>query len=308
MLSRFYRIDGTAAAPEQEGKVPVVLVLADDDGGPTANYHGTTVLTQVLRGMWPALGAGLDAAGLYRVAAVKPDDRDDLERVFRERGHGDEAFAGFLHELVLMNYGGRRLDPAFVQRAYALCAEGDVPTLCDEIQSCLWAPGLFLFKEYGIDPDFVVVGKGFPGGEYAASRIVFRSRFDVLPQFGALVTNGQEELAALAYLVTMTWAEQNAGFIDGVGRYYQERLAELASSHPDALAGHDGDRHMGALVFRELEAAKAFAARVDAAGIDISAQTYKADCPPVALTKLPLVADRAVVDLVVARMAEALAS
>ena len=51
------------------------------------------------------------------------------------------------------------------------------------------------------------VGKGFPGGEYPASRILFNDRMDDhLPQFGALVTNGQEELASLAYLITMRWA------------------------------------------------------------------------------------------------------
>ena len=40
-------------------------------------------------------------------------------------------------------------------------------------------------------------------------------------------------------------------------------------------------------------------------GIDASAQTYKADCPPVVLTKLPLIADLPVVDLLLDRMDEA---
>jgi len=31
-----------------------------------------------------------------------------------------------------------------------------------------------------------------------------------MPQFGTLVTNGQAELASLAYLVTMQWATANA--------------------------------------------------------------------------------------------------
>ena len=41
-------------------------------------------------------------------------------------------------------------------------------------------------------------------------------------------------------------------------------------------------------------------------GLDISVQTYKADCPPVALTKLPLIAGHEAVDMVISRMAEAL--
>ncbi len=47
-------------------------------------------------------------------------------------------------------------------------------------------------------------------------------------------------------------------------------------------------------------------ATLNAAGLDISAQTYKADCPPVVLTKLPLIADDQVVDFVLARMKAAL--
>src|SRR5213594_995907 len=109
----------------------------------------------------------------------------------------------------MMNYGGRLLSPEFLRRAYELCRSHDVPVVADEIQSCLWAPGLFLHREYGLRPSFVAIGKGFPGGEYAASRLLFSAAFDSLPLFGALVTNGQQELASLAYLVTMSWAAAN---------------------------------------------------------------------------------------------------
>lgn len=81
--------------------------------------------------------------------------------------------------------------------------------LCDEIQSCAWYDGLFLFRKYGLTPDFVSVGKGFPGGVYPASKILTSAAFDSLSQFGALVTNGQEELASLAYLVTMEFIGAN---------------------------------------------------------------------------------------------------
>jgi len=39
-------------------------------------------------------------------------------------------------------------------------------------------------------------------------------------------------------------------------------------------------------------------------GMDISAQTYKADCPPVVLTKIPLIADRAMIDFFMDQMNE----
>ena len=53
MLARFYRLDRTMQKPEYEGRVPVFLVMGDFDGGRTANYHGTTVLTQAFRDLWP---------------------------------------------------------------------------------------------------------------------------------------------------------------------------------------------------------------------------------------------------------------
>ena len=108
----------------------------------------------------------------------------------------DEALAGFCHEIIMMNYGAIRLEEAYLQAAYRLCRGSDTPVLCDEIQSCAWYEGLFLFRQYGLAPDFVSVGKGFPGGVYPASRLLLSGAFDALSQFGALVTNGQEELAS----------------------------------------------------------------------------------------------------------------
>ena len=206
----------------------------------------------------------------------------------------------------MMNYGGRLLSREFLQRAYELCREHDVPAVADEIQSCLWAPGLFLHREYGLRPSFVAIGKGFPGGEYAASRLIFSAAFDCLPQFGALVTNGQEELAALAYLVTMRWASANRDVIRQVGDYYAARLRNLAAQFPQIISSADGSRHMGCLRFRDTATATGFARLLVLRGIDISAQIYKADCPPSVLTKLPLIAGGEVVDFVLARMAEAL--
>jgi acetylornithine/succinyldiaminopimelate/putrescine aminotransferase len=286
----------------------VILVMGDDDGGLQANYHGTTVLTQMMRGMWPEAQAKLDTAGFWRVIPVRPNRIEDIRRAFTEYACGDHRIAGFFHEIVMMNYGARRLTPEYLQEAYALCEAHDVPTVVDEIQSCMWAPDLFLFREYGLRPSMVAIGKGFPGGEYPASRILFSSALDTMPQFGALVTNGQEELASLAYLVTMEWARANSAVTTALGDWYEDRLRALAAEYPAIVEGVDGQRHMSSLCFAALDQAKAFVAQLTRRGLDISAQTYKAHCPPVVLTKVPLIADRAMLDFVVATMREALES
>jgi len=301
ILARFYRPDDTMALPRYSGRIPVLLVVGDDDGSLKGNYHGTTMLTQVMRGMWPEFYGSLQERGI-RVEAIRPDSVEDLEAAFAHYEQDKFKIAGFFHELVMMNYGGRLLSREFLQRAYELCRQHDVPAVVDEIQTCLWAPGLFLHREYGLRPSFVAIGKGFPGGEYAASRILFSAAFDCLPQFGALVTNGQEELAALAYLVTMRWASANRDVTRQIGERYAERLRDLAGRFPKLVAGVDGSRHLSCLRFKETSTATAFAKLLVERGLDISAQTYKVDYPPSVLTKLPLIAGYEVVNLVLDRM------
>lgn len=299
VLSRFYRMQPDMPEPRYHGKRPVLLVMGDDDGGMLANYHGTTILAQMLRGMWPALNARLEAAEAWRVVPIRPNSREDLDRAFATYEQGPWKIAGFFHEIVMMNYGGRLLTPEFLHDAHARCARHDVPTVVDEIQSCMWAPSLYLFREYGLRPSCVAIGKGFPGGEYPASRLLFSAALDGMPQFGALVTNGQEELASLAYLVTMEWATANAAVTAALGASYEARVRELAARFPRTIAGVDGWRHLTAIRFTDLAWARAFAAGLARRGLDASAQTYKADCPPVVLTKLPLIADPAMIDFVI---------
>jgi len=65
MLGRFYRLHHHFPLPPYHGRVPVFLVMADHEGGRQANYHGTTLLTQTMRGMWPELYAALDREDLF---------------------------------------------------------------------------------------------------------------------------------------------------------------------------------------------------------------------------------------------------
>lgn len=301
MLSRFYSIDGSKAPCQ--GRIPVFLVMADNAGGITAGYHGTTVLAQTLRALWPAFGNKCAESEIYRVEGVPINDEAGFAEAIRRWNEPPYQTAGFLHEIIMMNYGGIRLNEQFLQGAYRLCRETNTPVLCDEIQSCAWYDGLFLFRKYGLTPDFVSVGKGFPGGNYPASRVIFSGAFDSLSQFGALVTNGQEELASLAYLVTMEFIAQNGEAITRAGSYYHNEMIALAGRHPKLVTGAAGDAHMSALCFTGVEAAVEFCKRMQGdEGVDISAQTYKPNCPPAALTKLPIITTEPMIDALIVKM------
>ena len=308
MLARFYRLDRTYPKPQYAGRIPVFLVMADNKGGKEANYHGTTVLTQILRGMWPDLSDKLASSGIYRVEPVGINDTEHFAEIVGKYDSGECKIAGFFHELVLMNYGGIRLTDDFVRKTHEICSKRDIPVIVDEIQSCMWSPDLFLFREYGCRPDFVSVGKGFPGGQYPASKILTTAIMDRLNQFGALVTNGQEELASLAYLITIEFAEANREHTRTTGKYYHTAIAGLAAKYSSLIDKVEGEAHMTSLYFKSAECVTKFTNRLNKeCCIDISSHTYKADCPPSALTKLPLITSRKAVDFVIGKMDETLA-
>lgn len=289
MLARFYRLDNTFAAPKYEGKVPVFFVMADHEGGSTGNYHGTTTLTQTFRGLWPDFYQKAQEAELYKVVPVAINDLDDFRQKMEQYNTGKYKTAGFMHEIVLMNYGGIRLTKEFLQGAYACCREYDTPTMVDEIQSCMWYRGMFMFRLYDLKPDFAIIGKGFPGGEYPASKIITTAEMDTLNQFGALVTNGQEELASLSYLITMIFMQVNGEQVENCGNLLQERLAEVQSRHGNTLNKVEGCGHLVGLQFATVDKAAAFAKKLNERCIDSSAQLYKANCPPVVLLKPPVI-------------------
>lgn len=294
MLARFYPFDKNTAP--YAGRIPVFLVMADNAGGISAGYHGTTIWAQSMRGLWPTLREKAAQGGLYRVEGVPINDEAGFAEAIARWNTPPYKVAGFCHEIILMNYGGILLNESFLKHAYQLCRESDTPVLCDEIQSCAWYEGLFLFRRYGIRPDFVSVGKGFPDGNYPASRLLFSAAFDCLSQFGALVTNGQEELASLTYLISMEFMRINGAHVTEVGNYYHAGELALARKHPELIRSVEGDAHMSTLNFENVDEAVDFCHRLQREScIDISAQTYKPNCPPAVLTKLPIIATREMV-------------
>lgn len=308
MLARFYKLDNSQPEPLYAGKTPVFLVIADNSGGREANYHGTTVLTQLLRGMWPEISAVLEENNAFNIKQVSINDLEDfIEKTDRDNS-GEYKIAGFFHEIVLMNYGGIKIEKEYLEAAYKICRKKDIPVIVDEIQSCLWSPELFMFKEYGLKPDFVSIGKGFPGGEYPASKLLTNASMDNLNLFGALVTNGQEELASLSYLITMAFAEANSDYTRKIGNYYESRIRELAQKYSHLIIKVEGDKHMTTMFFESVEKTVEFAGFLNSRCIDISAHTYKPNCPPSALTKIPLISTYKMVDFILSKMEEALKS
>ncbi|MBE3129268.1 MAG: hypothetical protein IMZ54_00955 [Acidobacteria bacterium] len=76
--------------------------------------------------------------------------------------------------------------------------------------------------------------------------------------------------------------------------------------HSVLLEKMEGRRHLASLFFRDGKKVGTFVQALNAAGIDISVQSYKAKCPPGCLTKLPLITTPKAIDFLVGKMDEAL--
>jgi acetylornithine/succinyldiaminopimelate/putrescine aminotransferase len=306
-LSRFYRLQENYSKPHYGGRIPVFLVIGDNGGGLQGNYHGTAIFTQFLRGMWHEYVRLAEKSGLFKVQQVNINDVADFKAKLLQYNRPPFKTAVFCHEIILMNYGSISLDADYLRECYRLCAESDTPVFCDEIQSCMWYEGMFLFRKFGLTPDFVSIGKGFPGGTYASSKLLVNSKMDSLNQFGALVTNGQNEISSLAYLIGMEFFQKNTGHIGQIGRYYEERLnAELSK-----YAEFKGTAGMGLLLavnFASLELTGLFCSKMLDRGFDISVQTYKPNCPPAAITKIPVIASEKMIDFIAKNMHEVMDS
>ncbi|MBR6719602.1 MAG: aminotransferase class III-fold pyridoxal phosphate-dependent enzyme [Clostridia bacterium] len=306
MLSRFYKLDGSYGTPFYDGKIPVFLVMEDNKEGLGANYHGTTIMAQTFRGMWPTFYEKCEKNELYKVVSVKKNDISDFEEKIKKYNSGSYKTAGFIHEIILMNYAGIRLTKEYLEKAHELCKATDTLIMVDEIQSCMWYDGMFLFRKYGLKPDFVMIGKGFPGGEYSASKLLTTAPADNLNQFGALVTNGQEELASLSYLITMEFASANGKEIDEMGEKIEKGILELSKKYPELLPPPEGLGHLSAIHFNSVEKAAEFTKIMNGMCVDISAQLYKPDCPPAVLLKPPVITDDKVLSVLIEKINEGL--
>ena len=303
MLARFYKLQPHLPEPPYAGKTPVFLVMQDFKGGKEANYHGTTVLTQMMRGMWQEPYNVMEKENILRVVPVRINDLDDFKKAVADFDTGSFKIAGFIHELVLMNYGAVALTEEYIRETDAICHKHDIPVFVDEIQSCMWSDKLLMFKEYNSTPDFVSIGKGFPAGFYPASKMLTTAAMDNLNLFGALVTNGQEELASLANLITIRFIEHNREHLSAISAQWQQGLARLAQKHAQKIERVAGRGLLTALVFSDTEQAVLFGKKLGSLyRIDAGVQTYKADCPPAVLNKLPLISSPQVVDFVLNAM------
>ncbi len=261
---------------------PVVIALA-------GNYHGTDFLAQRLRGMWQELFQNL------QVVEVEPNDLTGLRKAFAlHRGRVAAMFC----ELVLMNREAILLDEDFVGEARTRCDEADACLVIDEIQSGFWYPQFFLYHQYGIMPDILVIGKGMTAGLHPLSAVVYRRQYDRLAQYDVISTNGNAPLAAVAGLGCMDLIERETTHVAALNRHFFDRLQELPQAWPSRVAAIHGHGLLAGVKFHRVEDALEAHRRLLHRGLWTRVHAYHEGHSTI-LTKLALAADHRVADFVV---------
>ena len=276
MLMRYLR------DPARAGLGPPVMVAL------AGNYHGTDMAAQTLRGMWPGLVTGMECV------QVEPNDRDGLRGAFARYG---ARVAGFWAEPVMMNREALLVDPEFLQLARKLCTEHGALFAVDEIQTCFWYPEVFLSRRLGVQPDFLVVGKGMTAGFHPLAALIYRAELDVLEQYDAISTNGNASLAAFVGLCNLELIRRNADLLERLARKHCDGLVALAGEFPAVLERVNGVGFLSGLRFRQREDALGFHAAALHEGLWLRAHAYHPGHRTV-LMKLPLAVEDAVLGYV----------
>ncbi len=263
---------------------PIIVVLE-------GNYHGSDMLPQFMRGMWPGL------TPRFKVITLQPNDARSLEKTFRTYGG---RIAGFWAEPVMMNREAIAVERDYLQLAQQCCRASGALMCLDEIQTGFWQPDVLEYRTLGLEPDLVVLGKGLTAGFHPLSGVLMHQRDDVLEQYDAISTNGSAAMPAFVALCSLDLIQRHAARIRALGQYIEDGFASLVADFPQVLQAAHGRGYLAGLKFHQVEDALGFQRRLLDEGLWTRVHAYHEGHRTV-LTKLGLLADEQIVDFLLRR-------
>lgn len=209
---------------------------------------------------------------------VTANDIDDL------RSKIDDKVCAVMFECVQGEGGVNPLDKAFVDEIFKICAEKDILTICDEVQTGMGRTGTVLAsQQYGVKPDVTTLAKGIAGGIPMGACLASEKCADVLNKGTHGSTFGGNPIAcAGANVVCDRLASE--GFLDEVkkkGEYFREKLTAM-----DGVEGVDGMGMMLGIRFtdKEKKAADVCKACLDNGLLVLTAKEKLRLLPPLTIT------------------------
>lgn len=179
----------------------------------------------------------------------------DAHRSALGEGPCHSNIAGVFVEFIQGEGGIHPLPEATVQALASLCERDSVPLIADEIQTGLYRTGRFLAAQHhGIDPDYVLLGKGLGGGMAKISALLVRHAY-YQEGFGLKhsSTFAEDDFSSIAALKTLELLETDGARIAEDAQRFEEtvrgRLQALRERFPTVISAVRGKGFMMGVEF-----------------------------------------------------------
>ena len=175
------------------------------------------------------------------------------------------------------------LDKAFVDEIFKLCAEKDILTIADEVQTGVGRTGKLLASQhYNVKPNITTLAKGLAGGIPIGACLADEKCADVLVKGTHGSTFGGNPIACAGGLVVLSKAgdEKFLAEVREKGDYLRAKLLEIPE-----VEGIDGLGMMIGIRLKTKNAADVCKAAVDNGLLLLTAKTKLRLLPPLNITK-----------------------
>lgn len=208
---------------------------------------------------------------------VEANNIDDL------RAKTDDSVCAVMFEFVQGEGGVIPLDKAFVDEIFKLCAEKDILTIADEVQTGVGRTGKLLASQhYNVKPNITTLAKGLAGGVPIGACLADEKCADVLVKGTHGSTFGGNPIACAGGLVVLSKAgdERFLAEVREKGDYLRAKLLEIPE-----VDGVDGLGMMIGIRLKTKNAADVCKAAVDNGLLLLTAKTKLRLLPPLNITK-----------------------
>ena len=207
---------------------------------------------------------------------VEANNIDDLREKI------DDSVCAVMFEFIQGEGGVMPLEKAFVDEIFRICAEKDILTIADEVQTGAGRTGEFLTSSlYGVKPDITTLAKGIAGGVPVGICLADGKCAEVLTAGTHGSTFGGNPLACAGGLAVVNRVAQRE-FLDEVqkkGGYIKQKLAEIPE-----VEGVDGMGLMLGIRLKTKNSADVCRACLDKGLLALTAKTKLRLLPPLNVT------------------------
>ena len=237
------------------------------------SYHGCTgfALSMMARGPMRDFAEPL----VPDFTEVRYGDSDDLAAKISERT------AAVVLEAVRTDYDGRRPPDGYFSDVRRLCDETGAKLISDEVVCGLGRLGHFWGCQYwGVEPDMLVLGKGFSGGLYPMSAVVTRPEcldfFGESP-FRTISSYAWSNIGARISHATLEETERALPAVEQLGDRIADGLGTLRDRHSHVLRDVRRTGLLFALDFADDATGFGFLAQMFLRGVLVVASSQRQD-------------------------------